>query len=142
MRNSSRPALRGIRMRGEWLPEFEELVAWTDAHVPRGDGVLCLPGEDLFYFATGRRTHFPVVMFDGTVNPYAPEQIAAFAAARDIRWVIVKRRLQLNGTPYPRLGDTIHLLRARYAPVAFLRNYVVFRTTPFDSVGAHSVRPR
>ena len=130
MRTSSLPALRGLRMRGEWLPEFDELVAWTDAHVPRGDGILFLPGEDLFYFATGRRPRFPVVMLDRTVNPYSPAQIAAIAERRGIRWVVVKERLQLNGTPYPELGDTIHLLSARYRPVAFLRNYIVWSDRP------------
>ena len=127
LRTSSLPALSGLRMRGEWLPDFEELVHWTDAHVPRSDGILFLPGEDLFYFATGRRPQFPVLMFDRTINPYSPAQIAALAERRGIRWVIVKRRLQLNGTPYPELGDTIHLLSARYRPVSFLKNYVIFR---------------
>jgi type IV secretory pathway VirB3-like protein len=130
MRTSSLPALRGLRMRGEWLPEFDELVAWTDAHVPRGDGILFLPGEDLFYFATGRRPRFPVVMLDRTVNPYSPAQIAAIAERQGIRWVVVKRRLQLNGTPYPELGDAIHLLSARVRPVAFLRNYIVWSDRP------------
>ena len=126
MRRSNVGSLCGLRMRGEWLPPFEELVAWSDAHIPRDDGILSLPGEDLFYFATGRRPRFPVLMFDRTVNPYPPAEIAALAEQRDIRWVIVKRELQLNGTPFPELGDTIHLLRRRYEPVAFLRNYVVF----------------
>jgi hypothetical protein len=130
MRTSSLPALRGLRVRGEWLPEFEELVRWTDAHVPRNDGILFLPGEDLFYFATGRRPRFPVLMFDRTINPYSPAQIAEIAERRGIRWVIVKRRLQLNGIPYPELGDAIHALSARYRPVAFLRNYVVWSDRP------------
>jgi len=130
MRTSSLPALRGLRMRGEWLPEFDELVTWTDAHVPRGDAMLFLPGEDLFYFATGRRPHVPVLMFDRTINPYTPAQIAAIAEERGVRWVVVKRRLQVNGTPYPELGDAIHLLSARYRPVAFLRNYVVWSDRP------------
>ena len=130
MRTSSLPPLRGLRVRGEWLPEFEELVRWTDARVPRGDGILCLPGEDLFYFATGRRPRFPVLMFDRTINPYSPAEIAAIAEARRIRWVIVKRRLQLDGTPYPELGDAIHLLSARYQPVVFLKNYVVLSDRP------------
>ena len=126
MRTSSLPSLRGLRVRGQWLPEFDELVAWTDAHVPREDGILLLPGEDLFYFATGRRPRFPVLMFDRTINPYTPTQIAALANERSIRWVVVKRRLQVNGVPYPELGDALHLLSARYQAVAFLKNYVVF----------------
>ena len=138
MRTSSLPALRGLRMRGEWLPEFDELVAWTDAHVPRGDAMLFLPGEDLFYFATGRRLRVPVLMFDRTINPYTPAQIAALAEQRGVRWVIIKRRLQINGTPYPELGDTIHLLSARYRPVKFLSNYVVWSAP--DSNGNRPLR--
>jgi len=130
MRTSSLPALRGLRVRGQWLPDFDELVTWTDAHVPRADGILFIPGEDLFYFATGRRPQFPVLMFDRTINPYSPAQIAAIAEARGIRWFIVKRRLQVNGTPFPELGDAIHLLSVRYHPAAFLRNYVVWSDRP------------
>ena len=110
--------------------EFDELVRWTDAHVPRGDGILCIPGEDLFYFATGRRPQFPVLMFDRTINPYSPAQIAAIAEQRGIRWFLVKRKLQLNGTPFPELGDTIHLLSNRYHPVVFLKNYIVWSDRP------------
>jgi hypothetical protein len=69
-------------------------------------------------------------MFDRTINPYSPAQIADLAARRGIRWVIVKRRLQVNGTPYPEFGDAIHLLSARYHPAAFLRNYVVWSDRP------------
>ena len=125
LRASALPALRGLRMHGDWLPQFEQLVAFADANIPRGDGILFLPGEDLFYFATGRRPRFPVLMFDRTVNPYSPSEIAAIADARRIRWVIVKRRLQLNGDPFPEERQAIALLRV--TPYARLANYDVYR---------------
>ena len=127
LRASSLPALRGLRARGDWLPQFEELVAFAGANIPRGDGILFLPGEDLFYFATGRRPHFPVLMFDRTVNPYSPAEIASLADARGIRWLIVKRRLVINGDPYTDQAATIALLRPRFAPFARLANYDVYR---------------
>ncbi|HYM61028.1 MAG TPA: hypothetical protein VEZ11_09055 [Thermoanaerobaculia bacterium] len=123
---SSLPALRGMVMRGEWLPEFEQLVSWTNVHVPRSDGVLCLPGEDLFWFATGRQPRFPVVMFDRTVNPYSAEEIATLAQTRGIRWVIVKKRLQINGEPMADLSRTVALLQRRYTLTARLSNYDVW----------------
>src|SRR5580765_6812307 len=116
------PALRGMVVRGPWLPDFEELVAWSDRNIPRDDAILAMPGEDLFYFATGRRPHFPVLMFDRTVNPYAPRELAALAAARDVRWVIVKKRLQVNGDPMPELPAVLALLQPRFHVVAELRN--------------------
>jgi hypothetical protein len=123
MRTSSLPALRGLHMRGEWLPEFEELVTFAGRQIPRQDAILFLPGEDLFYFTTGRRPRVPVLMLDRTVNPYSPGEIAAL----DARWVIVKRRLQINGVPDPDLGTTLPLLGPRLSTVAHLANYDVYR---------------
>ena len=70
MAHSTLPQLQGLSMRGDWIPDFEELVAYTDREIPRDAGILYLPGEDLFYYTTGRRPHFPVLLFDVTNNPY------------------------------------------------------------------------
>jgi hypothetical protein len=124
---SALPALRGLTMGGSWLPDFEELVAWSDRHIPRDDAILAMPGEDLFYFTTGRRPRFPVLMFDRTINPYTPQQIASLAIVHDVRWVIVKKRLQINGDPMPELEATLTRLRPRFVRVAELRNYDIWR---------------
>jgi hypothetical protein len=127
LHRSTLPALRGLATRGPWLPDFEELVAWSDHNIPRDDAILAMPGEDLFYFATGRRPRFPVLMFDHTTNPYTPQQIATLAFVRDVKWVIVKKRLQLNGEPMPELAATLARLQPRFSPVAVLRNYEILR---------------
>ncbi|HEY2324779.1 MAG TPA: hypothetical protein VGJ82_18110, partial [Thermoanaerobaculia bacterium] len=112
----------------DWRSGFNELVAWTDRHIPRDDAIVCLPGEDLFYFTTGRRPQFPVLMFDRTVNPYDARTIDALIRQRHVRWVIVKQRLQLNGTPMENRDETLALL-ARHARVAAkLSNYIVWQT--------------
>ena len=38
--HSALPPLRGLAMRGDWLPDFEELVAYTNREIPRGDAIL------------------------------------------------------------------------------------------------------
>jgi hypothetical protein len=124
MARAQLPALRGMHMRGLWLPDFEELVAFTGRVIPRGDAILCMPGEDLFYFTTGRRPQFPVLMFDRTINPYDPATIARIAAERHVKWVIVKKRLQLNGTPMPELPEVLR--RMNVTRVAQLRNYDLY----------------
>ncbi len=130
--------LRGMHIRGEWLPEFEELVAYADAHIGRNDVVLCMPGEDLFYFTTGRRPRVPVLMFDQTVNPYSPAEIAASNA----QWVIVKRRLQIRGEPFPELNATLALMRPQL--VARLANYDIYRLSAmrFNSSAISGVEAR
>jgi hypothetical protein len=131
-RSTLRP-LRGLSQAGEWLPEFEQLVAWTSAHIPRDDGIICIPGEDLFYFTSGRQPRFPVLMFDRTVNPYDARTIARLADEKQIRWLIVKKRLQLNGTPMENVGEKMRLLERRFGRVAELANYTIYRRLSLDA---------
>lgn len=136
LEHATLPPLRGLAMRGNWLSDFEELVDWTESNIPRGDAILCLPGEDLFYFTTGRRPRVPVLMFDRTINPYDAHQLARIADERDVRWLIVKRELQINGTPMENLGETLALLRPSFAPAARLSNYDVYRRVSAARRGA------
>jgi hypothetical protein len=115
------------RLDFDWRSGFRELVAWTDRNIPRDDAIVCMPGEDLFYFTTGRRPRFPVLMFDRTINPYDARTIDVLIRQRNVRWVIVKERLQLNGTPMENLDETLRLIGAHARVVARLRNYTVWR---------------
>jgi hypothetical protein len=123
---STLPALAGLSMRGPWIPQFEELVRFTDREIPKDQGLLMIPGEDLFYYATGRRPRFPVLMFDHTVNPYSPENIVEISRFRNICWLIVKKNLQLSGEPVEDKARLLELLRRDFAPVQSLANYDIY----------------
>lgn len=139
---SSLPALRGLPVRGYFLPDFEGLVRYADREIPREDGVLLLPGEDPFFYATGRRPRFPVLLFDYTVNPYSAVQIANLCRARGIRWVIVKRDLQLEAEPYEEMQQLLGLLRPDYELLESLDNYDVYRRSTIGVVGSlETTRP-
>jgi hypothetical protein len=124
---SSLPELRGLGMRGGWLPNFEELVAYCKREIPRNDAILMIPGEDLFYFTTGRRPQFPVLMMDNTVNPYSAAQLAEFARQRNVRWVVVKRELQLQEQPVAFRAQLLNLLGRDFSLEESLANYDVYR---------------
>jgi hypothetical protein len=124
---STQPAPAGLSVRGPWIPQFEELVRYTEREIPREDGLLMIPGEDLFYYTTGRRPRFPVLMFDHTVNPYSPEEILNMARARQIRWLVVKRDLQLGNEPVEDKDRLLELLRQDFKQVESLDNYDVYR---------------
>jgi hypothetical protein len=96
LEHSTLPQLEGLAIRGSYLPDFEELVRYTNENIPHDDGVLELPGEDLFYYTTGRHPVSPVLLFDVTNNPYSAEQIAEIVRNRNINWLIVKNDLQLD----------------------------------------------
>jgi hypothetical protein len=125
---SSQPALNGLAMRGPWIPQFEELVRFSNRAIPKKEGLLMIPGEDLFYYTTGRRPQFPVLMFDHTVNPYSPEEITELARKRNICWLVVKKSLQLNGEPVENKDRLLALLRTEFVPFQSLANYEIFRS--------------
>jgi hypothetical protein len=120
------PALEGLSMRGPWIPEFEDLVRFSEMEIPKDDGVLMIPGEDLFYYTTGRHPRVPVLMFNHTVNPYSPEQVLASSRSENIRWLAVKRKLQIQGTPYEDEAALPQLLPGDFQHVESPRNYDVY----------------
>lgn len=125
--HSSLPALRGVALRGSWLPDFEELVDYAEHEIPMGDAILMLPGEDLFYFSTGRSPQFPVVMLDNTINPYSAVQLVELARQRNVRWVVVKRTLQLQEEPIRFRPQLLELLSRDFESVESLNNYDIYR---------------
>ena len=114
-------------MRGDYLPDFEELVAYSNRNIPHGDAILMLPGEDLFYFTTGRTPQFPVLLLDNTVNPYSAAQIVELARQRNVDWLIVKRTLQLQEEPLSFRPQLLELLSHDFDSVESLNNYDIYR---------------
>jgi len=121
------PALRGLGMRGSWLPDFEELVAYSEREIPRGDAIMEIPGEDLFYFTTGRTPQFPVILMDNTVNPYSAAELANLARQRNVRWLIVKRGLQLQEQPLAFRPQLVELLSRDFSLAESLNDYDIYR---------------
>jgi hypothetical protein len=141
MARSSLPALKGLSARGPWILEFEELVRYSDRAIPKDEGLLMIPGEDLFYFTTGRRPRFPVLMFDHTLNPYSPEQIVELSRWHNICWLVLKKNLQLNADPVEDKSRLLKLLRADFLPVQSLANYDIYRRKTRDGCGANAPPP-
>ena len=138
MARSTLPPLASLSIRGPWIPQFEELVRYTDREIPRDQGLLMIPGEDLFYYTTGRRARFPVLMFDRTVNPYSPEEIVKISRQRNICWLIVKKQTQLGGEPVEDKARLLELLRADFAPVQSLANYDIYRRSADSGCAART----
>jgi hypothetical protein len=127
LEHSSVPALRGIADRGPYLANFDELVDFTAREIPHDDALLLLPGEDPFYYATGRIPQFPVTLFDPTTDPYSAPELLAEARRRDVQWVVVKRVQQINGNPMPEKVQSMELIAAEYALYRRLGGYDIYR---------------
>jgi len=125
--HSAFPALAGMSTPGPYLPEFDELLRFAAANIPQNDGLMLIPGEDPFYFATGRVPKYPVFLFDPTTDPYSPTETAAMVQSKNIRWLIVKRDLQIKTDTTPDRAATMQALMSEFTQAAHLRGYDVYR---------------
>ncbi|MGA2806828.1 MAG: hypothetical protein ABSE87_01770 [Terracidiphilus sp.] len=125
--HSAVPELRGMAVPGPYLPALDELLRFANSEIPTADGLILIPGEDPFYFSTGRVPQFPVLLFDNATDPYSPAQLVEQARARNIRWLIVKRDLQLKEDPTPQREATLKVLLQDFAPYRKLAGYDVYR---------------
>jgi hypothetical protein len=127
VQHSAFPQLAGLSTPGPYLPEIDELLRYAQANIPFRDGIVLIPGEEPFYFATGRAQHFPVLFFDPTIDPYSSEEIASLARSCNIRWLIVKTDVQTKVDPTPDRAATLDLLMKQFTLAAHLRGYDVYR---------------
>jgi hypothetical protein len=124
---STVPALRGMAVSGPFLPDFGELLRFAANEIPGSDGLILIPGEDPFYFATGRVPQFPVLLFDNATDPLSPAQLVDEAQRRNIRWLIVKHDLQLKEDPTPQHEASLKALQQVFLPYRKLASYDVYR---------------
>jgi hypothetical protein len=124
---SAFPTLAGLATPGPYVPEIDELLRYAEKNIPFNDGVVLIPGEEPFFFATGRVPQFPVAFFDPTIDPYSPEETVALVRARNIRWLIVKTDVQTKEDPTPDRAELMNLLMRQFILAAHLRGYDVYR---------------
>jgi hypothetical protein len=133
MQHSTLPHLQGLSMRGDFIPDFEELIKYTNENIPPDDGILNLPGEDLFYYTTGRHPHFPVLLFDVTNNPYNAAEISDRVLESDIEWIIVKNDTQIEEDSMIDSRTAIFdLLKPSFRNVESLNNYEIYKRRHAD----------
>jgi hypothetical protein len=128
VQHSAFPRLKGLSIAGPYLSDLDELLRYANAHIPLTDGLILIPGEDPFYFATGRTPQFPVLLFDPATDPLSPEQVLEEARKHQIRWLVVKRNLQLTADPTPQREATLNLLMSQFAPAAHLHAYDIYQS--------------
>ncbi|MDE3105116.1 MAG: hypothetical protein KGK08_08055 [Acidobacteriota bacterium] len=106
------PALRGMAAPGPWVPRLEALVRDTAHSIPPDATIVLLPGQDPFYYASGRVPHFPVLLLDRATNPYSPAELAAAMQQGGVDWLIVNTQLQLMEPPVADYDAYLHAAEA------------------------------
>ena len=125
--HSSIRTLKGMAVSGPYLTEFEELLRFSAHEIPLSDGLILIPGEDPYYFATGRTPQFPVLLFDNATDPLStPALLVAEAQRRQIHWLIVKRNLQIKEDVTPQREATLQALQQIFQPYRKLAAYDIY----------------
>ena len=124
---STHPALAGLHTPGPYLADFDELLNYAETQIDPLDTILLLPGEDPFYFASGRAPRFPVLLFDPATDPFSPDALAAEARKQQVKWLILKHELQMDSDPTPDRAATLAALLPDYTLATHLRAYDVYR---------------
>lgn len=128
LEHSKLPQLAGLSMRGTYISDFEELVDYANQNIPADDGILILPGEDLFNYTTGRKPKMSVLLFDVTNNPLNAEQIMQEVKDKDIRWLIVKNDTEIEVDKTINDKDhIIEVLKPEFKHLESLNNYEIYR---------------
>jgi hypothetical protein len=68
-----------------------------------------------------------VLLFDPATDPYSPAQVVEEARLHQIRWLIVKRELQIKDDPTPQREATLKALMSEFTLSAHLHGYDVYR---------------
>ncbi len=125
---SAFPTLAGLSARGPYVADLDAILFWVRDHVPAQDSFVFLPGEDPVHYALLRKPALPSVFFyfGDVATPYTPAEIELIADEIDLRWVIVKDRLQ--DVEVPQLEpDLVARLTARATLVETVGAYRVYR---------------
>jgi hypothetical protein len=92
---AAEPKLRGLGTRDEWFPKMEQLFQFADKHIKNTDKVVTLPGEDPFYYATGRIP--PLAYLQANPHTFVPYNVNWFfqqCLEEKVKWIIVKKHIQ------------------------------------------------
>jgi hypothetical protein len=68
-----------------------------------------------------------VLLFDPTTDPYSPAEAAALVRTQNIRWLIVKRDLQIKVDATPDRAEMMTLLMKEFVLAAHLHGYDIYR---------------
>ncbi|AEP12300.1 hypothetical protein J8C08_07975 [Chloracidobacterium thermophilum] len=118
--------LRRFTVDSPYLSNFAELLDFVADRIPEAEPVVCVPQEDPFYVMTGRRNPLPMVIFDSTATPFFPEEIVEEAERRRVKWVIVKRVLQIGHLAWEVEGIP-EAFSEKYTTVARLSGYDILQ---------------
>ncbi len=123
---ATHPSLRFMATQGNWIPDFEELIAYTEEHIPKDEPVLYIPGEDPFYATTNRMPPFDFFQWSQFTYPFPIEDYIPRLTQKKINWVIIKNDVQIY-YGFVTMTDYWDQLYPEFTVIDTLRYYMIFK---------------
>jgi hypothetical protein len=122
------PSLRGLSSTGDQVKNLDSLLILCEKDIPHDNQVITVPAEIPFYFATGREPRFPLYLFDWTLLIYKPEEIIEKVKSSNVRWMIIKTKLQAEWiSNWANLNTLIPLLKKEFVLYKTIPGYEIYR---------------
>jgi hypothetical protein len=113
LRKASHENLKGLATPGNWIREMEEMIRKTEELIPRADKVATLPGEDPYYFLTGREPAVSYISYNWITCNLSSKAIIDEYLEKNIKWVIVKTKLQ-DADGFKSMDKVMQYLQVHY----------------------------
>jgi hypothetical protein len=93
---SSTENLKGLACEGDVIPIMDSMFRFVEKEIPFNESIATLPGEDPFYFTSGRKSLMSYLhLIDHTYN-YDAERVWQEMKEKNIGWIIVKTETQVK----------------------------------------------
>lgn len=124
------PALNGLSIPGEQIPNFDNLLTFVKKEIPLDEQIMIIPAEDPFYFGSGRIPKFPLYMYDWTLLLYSPQEVLDKVTQYDVKWMVIKIDLQAKWiVNWRNLNSLLVQLKKEFTLYKTLPGYEIYRKT-------------
>ncbi len=127
LHRSTNAALKGLVAPGDFIPNLDNLLVFVKNEIPPDDGIINIPHEDPFFFATGRIPQVPIYINEWSLTIYTPEEIVDMIRTHGVKWIIVKTRLQMGNSDNRNIDTILSMLKKDYSPYKSIPGYEIYK---------------
>jgi hypothetical protein len=117
--------LNGLACEGNIIPIMDNMFMFVEKEIPFAEAVATIPGEDPFYFATGRKSVMSYLHLIDHTYDYDTDRVWNEMKSKQIIWIIIKLETQVKG--YTDTSNLLTRIKNDYKLYAQIRGYDIYR---------------
>ncbi len=117
--------LNGLACEGNVIPMMDNMFKFVEKEIPFAESVATIPGEDPFFFATGRKSVMSYLHLIDHTFDYDTDCLWNEMKSKNIVWIIVKIETQVK--VYTDTNTLMNRIKNDYILYAQIRGYDIYR---------------